>query len=153
MSMRALVEEAIYSSLLRLDAHDFAGFLDICDPEFRYSIGAYSPEIRQDMTWLDHDKAGLRTLFENLPRHKSDRALLTRHATVYSVFWPPDAPEAKAVTSLQVYRTTLDGGETQLFAVGKIHDLLRLVDGQARLLRRDVKLTTRLLGIGSHIPF
>jgi len=153
MSRRALVEEAIYSSLLRLDAHDFVGFLDICDPEFRYTVGTYSPEIRQDMTWLDHDKAGLRTLFENLPRHKSDRALLTRHATVYSVSSPSDATEAKAITSLQVFRTTLDGGETQLFAVGKIHDSLRLADGQARLLRRDVKLTTRLLGIGSHIPF
>ena len=153
MSRRDLVEETIYASLLRLDAHDFAGFLDLCDPEFRYTIGAYSPEIQKDMTWLDHDKVGLRTLFENLPRHKSDRALLSRHATVYSVSSIADADEAKAVTSLQVFRTTLDGGETQLFAVGKIHDLLRLVDGQARLLRRDVKLTTRLLGIGSHIPF
>ena len=153
MNRRALVEEAIYSSLLRLDAHDFAGFLDLCDPEFRYTIGAYSPEIRQDMTWLDHDKAGLRTLFENLPRHKSDRARLTRHATLYFVSSPPDATEATAITSLQVFRTTLDGGETQLLAVGKLHDSLRLADGQVRLLRRDVKLTTRLLGIGSHIPF
>ena len=98
MSSRDLAKEVIYASLLCLDAQDFTGFLELCEPEFRYTIGAYSPEIRQDMTWLDHDKAGLRTLFENLPRHKSDCALFSRHATVYSVSSNPETAEAKAVS-------------------------------------------------------
>jgi hypothetical protein len=37
--------------------------------------------------------------------------------------------------------------------VGKIHDTIRLVEGTARLVRRHIKLDTRMLGIGSHIPF
>jgi len=105
------------------------------------------------MVWLDLDKVGLHTLFENLRRHRSDRAILTRHGTVYSVALSSDASAAEAVTGLQVFRTTLDGGETQLFAVGKIYDSLRLAHDHARLLKREIKLTTRLLGIGSHVPF
>ena len=31
----------------------------LCDADFRYTITAYSPEIRKEMIWLDHDKAGM----------------------------------------------------------------------------------------------
>jgi len=42
MSSPAVVEETIYASLLRLDDGDFAAFLELCEPTFRYTIGAYS---------------------------------------------------------------------------------------------------------------
>ena len=57
----------------------------MCDEDFRYTIATYSPEIRRDMVWLDHDRKGMETLFGNLPKHNSDHSPLTRHATVYTV--------------------------------------------------------------------
>ncbi|HVZ89911.1 MAG TPA: aromatic-ring-hydroxylating dioxygenase subunit beta [Polyangia bacterium] len=150
---RVTVEETIYRAGLLLDAHDFEGFLALCAPEFRYAIEAYSPEIRRVMTWLDHDKDELAALFRTLSRHNSDHAPLSRHLTVYTVAFGAEGRQAEVVSALQVFRTTLDGGATALFAVGKIHDTVVIEGGQARLHRRTIKLDTRLLGIGSHIPF
>jgi methanesulfonate monooxygenase small subunit len=148
---RLAVEELVYRSCLALDDKDFKGFLALCDPEFRYTITAYSPEIRREMVWLDHDRKGMETLFTNLPRHNSDHSPITRHATVYTV--EEDGETAKAVSALQVFRTQLDGGATELFAVGRFHDTVKLAGGTPKLARRLVKLDTRLLGYGYHIPF
>jgi methanesulfonate monooxygenase small subunit len=153
MTTRIVVQELIYRSCLLLDAGDHEGFLDLCHPEFRYLIEAYGPEIRRSMVWLDHDKRAMATLFRNLPRHQSDASPLSRHATVYTVTIDEQQSEAQAVTALQVFRTALDGGATSLFAVGKFHDTVKLEDGTARLLKRTVRLDTRMLGIGSHVPF
>jgi len=150
---RAAVEELVYGSMLRLDALDFEGFLALCDSKFHYLITAFSPEIRKDMIWLEHDMAGMQLLFKNLPKHNSDRALLSRHATVYTVAFADDGKSAEVVSTLQVYRTTLDGGSTELFAVGKVYDKVVLADDGARLSQRKIKLDTRMLGIGFHIPF
>jgi methanesulfonate monooxygenase small subunit len=149
--MRALVEELVYGAALRLDAGDYPGFLELCAPDFRYSIGAFSPELRKPMLWLDQDRAGLQTLFETLPRHNSDHARLSRHVTLYTVV--PGGDLHAAVSALQVFRTQLDGGATELFAVGKVHDSVRIDGGVARLAARRIELETRMLGIGSHIPF
>jgi methanesulfonate monooxygenase small subunit len=148
---RLLIEELIYRSCLALDARDFKAFLDLCDPGFRYTITTHSPEIKRDMVWLDHDRKGMETLFANLPRHNSDHSPLTRHATVYTVAL--DGEEANVVSALQVFRTQLDGGATELFAVGRFHDTVRLQGDSAKLARRIVKLETRQLGYGYHIPF
>jgi methanesulfonate monooxygenase subunit beta len=150
--MRATFEELVYRLALKLDAADYAGFLALCAPELRYTIAAYSPEIRRPMTWLEHDKAGLENLFETLPRHNSDRSPLSRHVTVYTVDYDAARAEAEIVTALQVFRTQLDGGATELFAVGKIYDRARLVGGAAQLSSRRVQLDTRQLGLGTHIP-
>jgi methanesulfonate monooxygenase small subunit len=153
MSNERLVEVAVYQTALLLDGREFQGYIDLCEPDFRYSIGAYSPEIRKDMVWLDHDKPGLRALFETLPRHNSDHSTLTRHVTVYRVDVADDGASASAISALQVFRTALDGGTTELYAVGKIHDSLRITEGRARLSKRHIQLDTRMLGIGTHIPF
>ncbi len=60
---RTVIAEVIASASLRLDDDDFEGFLALCAPDFRYSIQAYSPEIRRDMTWLDLGRAELEMLF------------------------------------------------------------------------------------------
>ncbi len=91
----------------------------LCDEKFHYRITAHSPEIRKDMIWLEHDKKGMQLLFTNLPKHNSDHSPITRHATVYTVEVDAAGNEAKVVSALQVFRTTLDGGATELFAVGK----------------------------------
>jgi methanesulfonate monooxygenase small subunit len=151
--MRTTIEELIYRSALRLDERDFDGFLALCAPEFRYTVVAHSAEIRRDMVWLDHDRSGMETLFRNLPRHHSDPSPLSRHVTVYTVDLDEAGGRAKVVSALQVFRTALDGGSTALYAVGKLHDEVRIAGGEARLAARSVRLETRELGIGSHIPF
>lgn len=151
--MRAAVEELVYRSCLLLDAHDFEAYLRLCTDDFRYTVEAYAPEIRREMVWLDHDKAGMKALFENLPRHFSDPSPLTRHATVYTVTFDAGGGRAAVVSALQVFRTALDGGTTSLFAVAKVYDTVVTADGRIALAKRVIKLTTRDLGIGSHIPF
>jgi methanesulfonate monooxygenase small subunit len=151
--MRTLAAELVYRSCLLLDDRDFDGFLALCAPGFRYTIQAYAPEIRRDMVWLDHDRAGIEALFRNLPRHHSDASPLTRHATVYTVDVDPGGTKASVVSALQVFRTALDGGATTLYAVGKLHDTVSFSNGKASLESRVVRLDTRQLGIGSHIPF
>jgi methanesulfonate monooxygenase small subunit len=150
---RHAIEELVYRSCLALDAKDWKGFLELCDPGFRYSISAYSPEIRKDMNWLDYDKEGLATLLNNLPKHNSDHSPITRHATVYTVDVDAGGNEAKVVSALQVFRTALDGGSTELFAVGHFHDVVKLNGGSPKLGARNVRLDTRLLGFGYHVPF
>ena len=149
--MRTAVEELVYRSCLLLDSQDFEAFLELCADDFRYVVEAYAPEIRRDMVWLDHDKAGMKTLFDNLPRHFSDQAPLARHATVYTVTFDGDA-RAEVVTALQVFRTVLDGGATTLFAVGKLYDTVVIAGGRPALARRVVKLATRELGIRDAYP-
>ena len=163
MRDRQAIEDLIYQTALRLDAHDFDGFLALCEPAFRYRISAFSPELRREMIWLEHDLAEMKTLFATLARHHSDKAPLTRHLTVYAVTavaaQPTDnaaadsTPTATAVSAMQVFRTTLDGGVTELFAVGRIHDTVSTSPAGPRLQQRHIKLQTRMLGIGTHIPF
>lgn len=148
---RQAIEELVYRSCLALDARDYKAFLALCDEDFRYTISTYSPEIRKEMVWLDQDRKGMETLFTNLPRHNSDHSPLTRHATVYTVE-EKDAG-AEVVSALQVFKTELDGGATELFAVGRFHDTVKLNGDGPSLARRVVRLDTRLLGYGYHIPF
>lgn len=150
MDPRHQIEELVYRSCLAMDESDFKGFLDLCEADFRYQVTAYSPEIRKDMVWLDHDRRGMETLFNNLPRHNSDHSPLTRHATVYTV--KVEGDQAHVVSALQVFRTALDGGATELFSVARLHDTIRLGGGTPKLAQRVVKMATRQLGFGTHIP-
>lgn len=153
MTSRSDIDQLIYQSCLLLDSKDFVGYLGLCDPAFHYAITAYSPEIRKDMVWLEHDKEGMKTLFTNLPKHNSDQSPLSRHVTVYVVDDDEVRQQAKVTSVLQVFRTSLDGGATELFAVGKIYDTVSLGDGSPKLLDRNIRLDTRMFGFGYHIPF
>ena len=107
------------------------------------------------MIWLEHDKPGIKLLFNNLPKHNSDQSTLARHATVYTVTREGEGDDSRArvVSALQVFKTTLDGGATELFAVGKLHDVISLGDDGPKLIDRNVRLETRMIGFGFHIPF
>lgn len=153
VEQRDAISELICQSCMTLDDKNFGAYLDLCDPGYRYAITAYSPEIRKEMTWLEHDKEGMKTLFGNLPKHNSDQSPLNRHVTVYTVKHNEDGSEADVVSALQVYRTSLDGGTTELFAIGKFRDRVSLRGGTPKLLDRNVRLDTRMLGYGYHIPF
>lgn len=150
---RSSVEELVYQSCMLLDDKDFNGFLGICEQHFEYKLTAYSPEIRSDMIWLDHDRAEMEDLFKTLPRHNTDPSPLTRNAVVYKVAIDAAAKRASVISALQVYKTAASGGVSQLLAIGKYHDTVSLEGEQPRLLARHVKLDTRDLGWGHHIPF
>lgn len=152
MESRQAITELIYRSTMALDARDFNGFLSLCDPGFSYAITTYSPEIRKDMTWLEHDHAGMKTLFANLPKHNSDQSLLTRHVTVYLTELLVAGETVKVTSGLQVFRTTQDGGTTELFAVGKMIDVVQIGGETPLLQKRNVRLDTRMLGFGTHLP-
>lgn len=155
------IHALIYDSCLLLNAERWPEFLALCDPaEFQYTITTYSPEIQKEQCWMDHDCDGIRRMFELLPRHNSDRAQLTRHGTVCKVEYDADRNEASAVTMVTIYRTELDGkdsfrnsGLTSLFAVGSYLDRVRLDGEEPRLISRNVRLDTRQLNAGSHLPF
>ena len=150
---RIAIEELVYRSCLALDAGDYKFYLDLCDDVFRYTVTAHSPEIRKDMVWLDHDKKEMTLLFNNLPRHNSDHSPLARHANVYTVETATDGKSAAVVSALQVYKTTLDGGATELFAIGRYLDTVSLEGDAPRLAKRIVRLETRQFGFGYHVPF
>jgi methanesulfonate monooxygenase small subunit len=143
----------VYRSCLLLDEKKFNEFLDLCTDDFHYTITAYSPEVRAEMTWMDEDKASMKRTLDVLPRHNSDHSPISRHATVYTVDYDDSKKEASVVSALQVFKTSLDGGVTQLFAVAKLYDIISVTGAGARFVRRNVRLETRMLGIGSHIPF
>jgi methanesulfonate monooxygenase small subunit len=153
--LRAVIEERVYAGALALDERRFGDWLSGAAAAFRYRIQAYSPELRKDMTWLDHDRAGLSALIELLPKHHTTGADWLRQVVVGSV--GAEGEGARAVSSLTVYQTALDvgdshvdGGSSTLYLVGRYHDRFRIENGEWRLTERVVRLATRQLGIGSH---
>lgn len=153
METEKAVRELVARSCLIMDRNDYQGFLDLCDQNFTYRITAYSPEIRRDMLWLEKDKAELKTLLDLLPKQNMDRTPLTRHFSLYTVDVDSGTNTAQVISALQVYRTETDGGVTSLVAVGKYLDKVTLNGGVPKLLEREVRLDTRMLGTGYHVPF
>lgn len=150
---RAVIEELIYESCMAMDKVDFDGFLKLCDPKFQYKLSAYSPEVKHDMNWLDHSRAELEQLFNTQTKHNYDHSPLTRNAVVYKIEADEANNQAKVVSALQIFKTNLNGGATQLFVVGKYYDTVSLSGDKPTLVSRHVKLDTRDLGWGYHIPF
>ena len=156
-ALRAAIEDVLYAGVLHLDAAQFSEWLELTTPEFQYRIVAFSPEIRRDMTWLEHDQNGLRGLFALLPKHHVDHAPWLRHAVLYRLELA-DTDQLNTVTSLAVYRTAEDtgdshitGGSSQLFVVGRYHDRFKRIGERWLLDDRTVRLETRQLGLGSHM--
>ena len=151
------VRELIARTCLVMDDYDFNAYLDLCHADFRYMITTYSPELRKDITWLDHDKPGMKTLLDVLPLHASDhflRLTMSRHLSVYTIDYSDNDTRAATVSGLQVFNTAKDGGVTELLGVAKLKDTVVLEGGKALLLSREVRLDTRMLGeTGSLIPF
>ena len=151
------VRDTIYRTCLHLDDANWKGFLDCCDESFTYAIRAFSPEISKDMTYFAGSLKDIDVMLEMLPKHNTDHSPLKRHATVYTVDVGEDGETATAVTSLVVYQNMYDGinshidaGENHLFLVGKYIDKLKVTNGSAKLLEREVRLDTRRLDKGSH---
>jgi methanesulfonate monooxygenase small subunit len=104
------------------------------------------------MIWLEKDRAGLGDLFKLLPAHNRDRRPITRHFSVFDVDFADDQRSASVVSGVQVFRTESDGGVTSLAAVGKYMDEISLEGEAPILLSRELRLETRMLGMGFHEP-
>ena len=74
-------------------------------------------------------------------------------STSYVVEEQGDGRKAKVTSALQVFKTSLDGGATELFAVGKMIDMVQMTAEGPKLLDRNIRLETRMFGFGYHIPF
>ena len=152
MITRDAVTEFIYSSCMLLDEERYDDWLDgLCHPDFQYSITAYSTEIKNPMTWLDHGCDALREMCRMIPEHLSYGGRFHRHATLYSLSIAEDDRTAEATSSLVVIHTDLEG-ESKFYATGRYNDTLDLSRQEPRFLTRNVDLDTRVLAFGSHRP-
>ncbi|MCV0370193.1 aromatic-ring-hydroxylating dioxygenase subunit beta [Filomicrobium sp.] len=143
--------ELVSATCDAMDKEDYAAYLALCSPQYHYTINAYSPEIRRDMNWLDKDYEHLKTLLELLPKQNRDRNPIKRHVNVREV---NSAGKSEVIvrSDLQVYRVLLEGGEAQIFAVGKYFDRIDMSGSSPKLIDREVRLDSRSLGAGYHIP-
>lgn len=144
------VARLIYASVLKLDAEDFKGFLRHCGESFRYAIKAHSPELGKEMTWLDHGRKGMQDLFAMLPQHVRMKGKFKRHVSVYSID-PQEDGCTRVLSSILLIHTDLEG-TSKLFAAGQYEDLIDLSGDAPLLVERVVRLDTRNLGQGMHIP-
>ena len=149
------IRNMLHETFVRLDDEDYDAYLDLCAPEFRYRITTYSPELRKEQVWLDHDRPEMTELFGNIRHHVRLPGRFFRHGHVYRI--KRDGPggngngTAQALTSMAVHYTDPDG-ESRVFALCRYHDDIDLSTGVPLLASREVRLETRQLGTGSHIP-
>lgn len=144
------IKSVIYQSCIYLDDERFADYISLCAPDYRYRITTYSPDLRKDMVWLDHGRQDLATLLDNVANHVRLPGKLTRQASVYVVNRDRGGV-AQVTTSLIVTYTEPDGA-SRVYAVGRYHDVLDVSGDTPLLTSREVRLETRDLGPGSHIP-
>lgn len=154
-----MVRDTIYRATLMLDDQKWEQWLDLCDDSFHYAIKSFSPEINYDMTYLQANRKDLETMVRLLPKHNTDHSPLKRHTTVYTVDVSEDGKTATSVSSFVVYQNLLDGvnshidaGESRLFLTGRYIDTLKVENGKAKFLSREVRLDNRRLDKGSHWP-
>lgn len=149
MSIETEIPNLIYKSCLLLDQEDFKGYLTLYDDEMRYAVETYSPELRKDMVWLDHDRGEMNHLIKMLGQHVRMLGRFSRHASVYAV----EGSDEKwtAISSLMLHHTNPDG-ETKLMAVGRYDDEIVVKNKKPLLASRKVVLQTRDLGPGIHVP-
>lgn len=153
MENESAIRALIAKSCLALDSNDYKGYLALCSEDFQYCITTYSPEIRKNMVWFEKGKLDLKSLFDLLPKQNMDRTPLTRHFSMFTVNPGSQEDRVEVMSALQVFRTEHQGGTTSLVAVGKYLDEFGLGAEGFLLRKREVRLDTRMLGKGYHVPF
>ena len=135
-----------------LDREAWDEFLSMCAPGFEYRVTAHSYELDEDMIWLIHDLDGLRHLFDVLPEQLGRRGTrMLRHVS-FAGIEPGEAEGQFVATSKVLAVLTSPEGASKLFAAGRYVDVVDAAGAVPRLLRRETRLDTRELGIGSHVP-
>ena len=135
-----------------LDREAWDEFVAMCAPEFEYRVTAHSYELDEDMIWLIHDLDGLRHLFEVLPEQLGRKGTrMLRHVSITGIE-PAEAEGQLVATSKVIAVRTSPEGVSELFAAGRYIDIVGVAADSPFLLRRETRLDTRELGIGSHVP-
>lgn len=141
------VRALIHRACLHLDTESWDAFMALCAPVFRYRITAYSPDLRKQMIWFDHDRDSLKALLEMVPQHLRRLGTLLRHVSVGVI--EIDGSTATATSTFQCIHTDHDG-QSRLMCAGRYVDRIDLAKGM--LTFRETQLETRDIGIGSHVP-
>lgn len=152
MELEKSLREFIAQLCTCLDHADYTRYLALCSADFNYRIAVYSPEIKREMVWLEKDKEGMTAMINLLPKQNLDTTPLTRHFNMCTVSSTQDNT-FDVRSTLQVFRTEHNGGETSLVAIGEYRDKVRVTSEGPQLVDREVRLRTRMLGKGYHVPF
>lgn len=145
------IRSLVYQSCQSLDDENFDKYLSLCAPDYQYQITAYSPEIRKEQTWLKHDRNEMVGLFKMLPQHVRMPGRFFRQACVGPVGDLTNTETVNITSSLVVAYTEPDG-LSRLFAVGRYEDTIVANGKSPLLLSRTVRLDTRDLSPGAHVP-
>jgi methanesulfonate monooxygenase subunit beta len=145
------IRQCVYDSCWYLDREEFENYLGTFAPDMRYFISTYSEELRKDMIWLDHDRVGMENVFAMLPQHVRMEGNFMRQANVYRITRDKKNGHADVTTTFIVVYTDLDG-VTNVFAAGHYNDVIDTSGKEAKIQSREVRLETRDLGPGSHMP-
>ena len=144
------IKQFVYHSCQLLDEEIFSDYLALFDVEkTRYRVTAYSPELRKDMVWLDHQREELEIMLKMIPEHIRMPGRFFRHATVYSVERKEDT--ANVVTSLLLFHIDQHGQLNPLSAA-RYHDQIRVGRDTLAIAFRDVRTDSRIFGAGIHVP-
>ena len=144
------ISRLIYKSCRALDSEDFDAYLALFSDDFEYRVSNYSREIRKEQEWMDVNREELKGLLANVPQHFRLLGTFLRHATIYDIE-RNGSGSAKAVTYVTIYYTTPEGA-TRVWAVGQYHDVIDISGETPLIADRELKLETRELGIGTHLP-
>lgn len=144
------VRERILLAAYLMNSERFLAWADLFTPSGEYSIHVQSPELNGEQIWQIASRRDLIHNAETLSQHVRDDY---RHTHVVSplVALESSTERTQTVSSFSVFRTSLRG-ETSVFAVGHYDDVWVNLDQTWKLERRRVRLDTRELGTGSHLP-
>lgn len=144
--------QAVRHGCLLLDGEFYDEWLATCAPEFEYSIRAYSPELRDEVVWLDKTRDGLVVLFKQLGMHERYKGQFRRVVGGAVLLHADDANGTFVVeSSFAAHHTDLHG-ESTFYCAGRYRDEFRFDAGVPLMTARKAMLDTRRLPFGSHVP-
>jgi methanesulfonate monooxygenase small subunit len=139
----------VSESCALLDREDFDGYMQLCAAGFNYKIVTHSPDLNDEMCWLDVNREELNTLLGALATHVRVPGAFFRNSGASFQKKEPDGT-SRLVTPVSVFHTTPQG-QTSIFAVCRYFDRVKVIDGEVRLADREVRLDTRLLEFAPHV--
>ncbi len=132
-----------------LDQEDFENYTALFCDNGEYRLTAKAPEVAQPMTWILLNRQEMSALLTSAPKHEWNTGERSHLITVEEIDLDGDIADSRA--GFCVFHT--DGrGATEVYAVGRYEDRWYKGSGDWRLLKRIVRLQTRMLAPPSAIP-
>lgn len=145
------IQRLIYTITSHLDAESYKAFLTLCTDDFHYSVVTHSPDLGKDMCWLEHGRNGMRDMLSMIAKHVRLKGVFKRHVNVYFVDPGTEDGTAFVQSSVLLIHTDLNG-VSKLFAAARYEDTIDIRGEAPRLRKRLVRLDTRDLSPGIHVP-